>query len=167
MSQGARGQLMGEMTMAPGKPLRSGGGADLGRMGITKRVTNDTPADTALPVVGWLVAVNGPCRGRDLRIVEGTNTIGRGLTNDICITWDATISREKNSAITYNSDERKFYITHLYGHGATRLNGRDVSGGDRELANYAKVTIGNSAFLFVALCGPHFNWGGGPGMAYG
>ena len=129
-----------------------------GRFSPTVRVSKDTPAGSPLPVVGWLVAVDGPCRGTELRLVEGTNRIGRGDHNDVCIRWDNTISADANSAITYNSDDRKFYIAHLYGHGRTKLNNRDVSGGDRELTSLDKVTIGSSNFVFVGLCGPRFDW---------
>ena len=47
-------------------------------------------------VVGWLVAVSGPCRGTDYRIHTGYNYIGREA-GDICIRGDSTISAEKDA----------------------------------------------------------------------
>ena len=35
------------------------------------------------PVVGWLVAVDGPEKGRDFRIVTGRNAIGRSLGAEV------------------------------------------------------------------------------------
>ena len=43
-------------------------------MGKTQYVDSSTPAGAPAPVVGWLVAVSGPCRGTDYRIHTGTTT---------------------------------------------------------------------------------------------
>ncbi len=46
-------------------------------MSRTQFVDSSTPAGAPVPVVGWLVAVEGPCRGTDYRIHTGYNYIGR------------------------------------------------------------------------------------------
>lgn len=46
-----------------------------GRMQETQSVDPSTPAGTSSPVVGWLVALDGPCRGTDYRIRVGYTTM--------------------------------------------------------------------------------------------
>ena len=60
---------------------------------------------------GWLVAVEGPCRGTDYRIHTGYNYIGREA-GDICIRGDSTISAQRDANVTYVPQTREFYIAH-------------------------------------------------------
>src|SRR5215813_9514862 len=52
------------------------------------------------PVVGWLVCVEGPDRGRDYRIRSQRNFIGRDTRMDISIAGDSQISRENHAVIS-------------------------------------------------------------------
>ena len=84
------------------------------RMHDTMSVDPHTPAGAPSPVVGWLVAINGPCRGNDYRLRVGYNYIGR-VSGDICIHGDATISAERDSSVTYVPQTKGFYIAHELG----------------------------------------------------
>ncbi len=130
------------------------------RMSHTQFVDVDTPAGAPAPVVGWLVAVDGPCRGTDYRIHTGYNYIGRE-TGDICIKGDATISAEKDANVTYVPQTRRFYIAHELGKNVLLVNNLPVIGGGLELHNYDRITIGTTQLLFVGLCGEQFSWGDG------
>lgn len=109
------------------------------------------------PVVGWLVAMNGPCAGTDYRLHAGYNFIGRDR-GDICIHGDPAISKEKDSCINYDQRGRAFYLTHENGINQTLLNNRSVMREAAELYQYDIVTIGQTNFLFMPLCGRNFNW---------
>ncbi|MDO5133336.1 MAG: FHA domain-containing protein [Eubacteriales bacterium] len=109
------------------------------------------------PVVGWLVALNGPCRGTDYRILPGYNTIGRER-GDICVHGDPTISKERDACINYDSRNRTFYVTHENGMNQTLLNDRAVRKEEVELFEYDVLTIGQTKLLFIPLCGDRFNW---------
>ena len=109
------------------------------------------------PVVGWLVALNGPCRGTDYRIHSGYNFIGRER-GDICIHGDPTISKERDTCINYDSRNRTFYVTHENGMNQTLLNERAVRKEEAELYDYDVLTIGQTKLLFMSLCGDKFNW---------
>lgn len=53
------------------------------------------------PVVGWLVCIKGPSRGRDYRIRSGRNGIGRSDAMDVPIAGDDTVSRENHAFLVY------------------------------------------------------------------
>lgn len=129
-------------------------------MNQTQFVDADTPAGAPVPVVGWLVAVDGPCRGTDYRIHTGYNYIGREV-GDICIKGDATISAEKDANVTYVPQTKRFYIAHELGKNVLLVNDLPVIGGGVELHNYDRITIGTTQLVFVGLCGEQFNWADG------
>ncbi len=109
------------------------------------------------PVVGWLVCVDGPEKGRDYRVHAQNNYIGRAKTNDICIPGDPTISRERHAIVAYDLRSRAFYFAPcggasiVYCNGAPVFNNVQINQGDR-------VEIGQCTFLFVPLCGESFQW---------
>lgn len=127
-------------------------------MSKTQFVDSSTPAGAPVPVVGWLVAVEGPCRGTDYRIHTGYNYIGREA-GDICIRGDNTISAEKDANVTFVPQTKKFYIAHEQGKNVLLVNDLPVIGGSVELQNYDMVTIGTTKLMFVGLCGEKFSWG--------
>ncbi|MGM9619739.1 MAG: hypothetical protein ACI3W8_07905 [Oscillospiraceae bacterium] len=127
------------------------------RMGKTQFVDSSTPAGAPAPVVGWLVAVEGPCRGTDYRIHTGYNYIGREA-GDICIRGDSTISAEKDANVTYVPQTRQFYIAHELGKNVLLVNNMPVIGGSTQLHNYDRITIGTTQLVFVSLCGEQFSW---------
>lgn len=110
-----------------------------------------------LPCVGWVVAIEGPNRGRDYRIHSGYNYLGR-KTGDIVISGDDTISGERDASITYVYQTKKFYIAHENGRNVLLANNIPVVGGGTELHNFDIITIGNTKLIFIALCGENFNW---------
>src|SRR5665647_2810493 len=62
------------------------------------------------PVVGWLVCIKGPSRGRDYRIRSGRNGIGRSEAMDVQIAGDDTVSRENHAFLVYEPRKRIFSI---------------------------------------------------------
>lgn len=128
------------------------------RMSKTQFVDVSTPSGAPVPVVGWLVAVEGPCRGTDYRIHTGYNYIGREV-GDICIHGDNTISAEKDANVTYVPQTKRFYIAHELGKNVLLVNDLPVIGGSMELHNYDRITIGTTQLVFVGLCGEQFSWG--------
>lgn len=127
-------------------------------MSKTQFIDSSTPAGSPVPVVGWLVAVEGPCRGTDYRIHTGYNYIGREA-GDICIHGDNTISAQKDANVTFVPQTKKFYIAHEQGKNVLLVNDMPVIGGSMELHNYDLVTIGTTKLIFVGLCSEKFSWG--------
>lgn len=113
--------------------------------------------DGMTPVVGWLVCISGPSKGRDYRIHEDNNYIGRAAHMDICINGDNTISRENHAILAYDTREKLYYFAPGSGRGIVRLNGRAVLM-MTELKAYDRIEIGKSILMFVPLCGEQFSW---------
>lgn len=128
---------------------------------------SDDPFDPTIPladegttgkeVVGWLVAVSGPCKGEDFRIHNGYNYIGRE-EGQIIITGDMNISRRRDSAVLFDEISSQFHIGHVEGQNMLRLNGAPVIS-TVQMHNYDRISIGKTELVFVGLCGENFTWG--------
>lgn len=108
------------------------------------------------PVVGWLVCIEGSCRGSDFRIHAGYNYIGRE-TGDIHIRGDQQISRKNHAMVAYDSSERVYYVGPSAGRNLIKVNGKTVLGAV-EIHNYDVISIGTTKLMFVGLCGEQFGW---------
>ena len=150
-----QGQYFAGMT----EPAEIPGNSFSDQMKPTEFFDPSTPEGMPSPVVGWLVAVGGPCRGTDYRIHTGFNYIGRNY-GDICINGDNTISGEKDSVVAYIPQTNKFYIAHELGKNPILVNSIPVIGGSVELHDYDVVTIGSTTLRFVGFCGEEFTWEG-------
>lgn len=110
-----------------------------------------------LPVVGWLVCIEGPEKGKDYRIHAGYNSIGRSYSMDIVLKYDNNISREKDCYVGYDQQEKEFFFGHDNGRNIIRVNGKRVNG-STDLKSYDILSIGSCKYMFVALCGEQFDW---------
>lgn len=110
-----------------------------------------------MPVVGWLVCIDGPEKGRDYRIHPENNYIGRHESNDICIRGDEKVSRERHVMVVYDSEDRMFYLGAPAGTNIVRLNGKPVLEA-KELHAYDIITIGSTKLMFAPFCGERFGW---------
>lgn len=111
------------------------------------------------PVVGWLVCISGPMRGRDFRIRAGYNYIGR-QTGDIILPDDNQVSRQKHAMIAYDSMDHTYVFGPVDGKNLVRVNNKTVFNA-AEIHNYDVLTLGTSHLMFVGLCGSHFDWNEG------
>ena len=110
------------------------------------------------PVVGWLVVVKGPGKGRGLRLGYGSNSIGRGQTDRVNLDFgDDQISRSNHAVVTYDPRGRKYYVQHGGGTNLTYLEDAPVLA-PTELPALSHIAIGNTVLRFVPLCGDAFDW---------
>jgi len=109
------------------------------------------------PVVGWLVCIEGPDRGRDYRIHSEKNFIGRSPSMNICIQNDESVSRENHASVSYNHKKRSFKIHPGSSRGLVYLNGEDVDV-PTELKMYDVIELGQTKLVFIPFCGEKFNW---------
>ncbi len=110
-----------------------------------------------MPAVGWLVCIEGNNRGRDYRLHAGYNTIGKNPGNDIAISGDDTVSRERHAVIAYDQEENLFFFAPQNGVNLLRLNGKVLMMASEIKANDI-LTIGKSRFIFIPLCSENFRW---------
>lgn len=108
-------------------------------------------------VTGWLVCVNGKKRGKDFRIHSEKNFIGRSKSNDICLDFDETVSRECSAILTYDSRTNKFWLQYGDGKGIIYLNDNLVLV-PAELKDNDIITVGKTELMFMSFCNGNFKW---------
>ena len=109
------------------------------------------------PVVGWLVCIEGPERGRDYRIRSEKNSLGRSESMDICISADVTISRENHAFVVFNPKKLTFRVQAGESRGLVYLNEEEVLT-YAELQPYDIIEVGQTKLMFVPFCGGNFQW---------
>jgi hypothetical protein len=145
----------------PTRPVGGGDGLTRGARDLSEGRTVawwDKEKTGTNPVVGWLVAISGPNKGRDYRIYSEGNSIGRAPENKIAIQGDETISRDKHAILFYDplSEDAAYHI-HTGGGPMVYLNGKAVYQ-PTPLKAYDIITLGNTKLLFVPLCNERFQW---------
>ena len=109
------------------------------------------------PVVGWLVCVEGPERGRDYRIRSEKNFIGRAPMMDICIAGDSTISRDKHATLVFEPKKQQFWLMPGESSGLVYLNG-DIVHSATEMNPNDMLELGKSRFVLVTFVNDKFRW---------
>jgi hypothetical protein len=118
-------------------------------------ISKDKDGRSFDPVVGWLVCIEGPDKGKDYRILKGNSSIGRGATAQIRILGDSSISKEDAANIPISPNPRKFSFD------GGRNEKPDLNSTTyvvlpherRELKAYDRILIGSSVLLFIPFCG--------------
>lgn len=110
------------------------------------------------PVAGWLVVVDRPGTGTDLRIGIGQNVVGRDPENRIGLAFgDRKISRRDHLRVNYDHERRVFSVVPGTSANLAYLNGTAIE--QRcVLAAGDTIRIGRTTLRFVAFCGDDFNW---------
>jgi len=96
----------------PGATVRVGAGAKVGK---------------TEPVVGWLVCLEGPDKGKDFRLHNEKNYIGRAPMNDVVIEGDQTVSRERHGVVVFDPKKQVFWALPGDASGLVYLNGEIVN----------------------------------------
>ena len=109
------------------------------------------------PVCGWVVCVKGPRRGKDYKVMDGKNFVGRADDMDIQILGDNKISRRNHCVIVYDDKQGKTVMLPGDSNGIVYLNGEAVYT-PTQLQQYDVIEMGDSQFLFMPFCGDHFKW---------
>ncbi|HZH11717.1 MAG TPA: FHA domain-containing protein [Microvirga sp.] len=110
------------------------------------------------PVVGWLVVVEGPGKGRSLEIGVGANSLGRDASQRIRIDFgDPYISRDKHAVLIYDPRSRRFFLQSGDVRNLTYIND-DLVLTPSELKGGETIVAGQTHLRFVPFCGPSFNW---------
>lgn len=107
-------------------------------------------------VTGWIVCVDGPDKGRDYRLHQGYNRVGRGMNMDICPENDLLISRSNHCSIVYEEKKNQFYFIPEPGQ-ISYLN-QNLAETVSQLKTGDTFQIGKSEFEFVAFCREGRRW---------
>ncbi len=109
------------------------------------------------PVVGWLVCVKGEYKGESFSLKSGRNNIGRALTMDVALAQEKTVSRERHASITYDPQQKRFFVQSGESRGLTYLN-NELLMTFKELKKGDVIMLGSCELLFYPLCGEDFLW---------
>ena len=139
-------------------------GGDKTKVAMPGPVATDKDAEPKFssgvdPVVGWLVVIDGPGRGRAVQLGPGANSIGRDPSERAAFAFgDDQISSKAHANIMYDEDERAFFIAHVSGTNLTRLNGTLV-GNLTPIKSGDIVQLGKKTKArFMAFCDATFDW---------
>ncbi len=126
--------------------------------GVTRRVGQAaaTPGK-ADPVVGWLVCLDGPDRGRDYRLHAEKNFVGRSPAMDVCIAGDDTVSREKHGVIIFDPKKEVFWALPGDSSGLVYLNG-DIVHSPTQVKRDDILEIGQTKLVLIPFCGEKYSW---------
>ncbi|CAM3063336.1 FHA domain-containing protein [Streptobacillus ratti] len=109
------------------------------------------------PVVGWLVCISGSEKGKDYRLINERNFIGRSSEMNVCIESDKTIARKNHCSITYNPKQRVFVISPGESSGLVYLQGKALYE-SKQILNLDIIEMGENKFIFIEFCGMNFDW---------
>jgi len=141
------GPIAGELVPSPAGP----------KPGVTRRIGQDTAPGKADPVVGWLVCLEGPDRGRDFRLHSEKNFIGRSPAMDVCILSDDTVSREKHGVVIFDPKKQVFWALPGDSSGLVYLNGEIVHT-PTQLNAHDVLEIGQTKLALIPFCGDRYTW---------
>ena len=117
-----------------------------------------TPPTVPLePVVGWLVAMQGPERGRDFRLRAERNFVGRGPENDVVIADDPRVSRLRHAIVTFEPRKRVFYLSPGDASGLVYLND-ELLDETVPIGPPDVIEIGDTPLKLVPFVTADFNW---------
>lgn len=113
--------------------------------------------DNNLRVTGWLVCTKGCVVGRDFRLHNGWNYIGRDESLDINLN-DQRVDRRPMVKVAYDDRSRSFTIAPCEGaKNLAYLNGGALFG-PAQFKAYDRLQIGESVLMLVPLCSSEFTW---------
>jgi hypothetical protein len=150
------------MASNPGPAVSEYKGATAMRPPVAKTqfLRSDAAAESAEtdPVAGWVVVVKGPGRGGFRPVYVGMNSVGRDPSQRISLSFgDESISREEHAFITYDEEQRRFYLQHGGKANLVRLGKQPVLV-PTELKPNDLIRVGRTTLRFVGCCGPDFSW---------
>jgi hypothetical protein len=157
------GTVIGRTRLMSGHEQSLAGGGVSGATPTTNMTQPKTqyihgPSVDSDPVAGWVVVVRGPGSGNFRPVFVGMNSIGRDFDQRVSLSFgDESISREEHAFITYDEEQRCFYLQHGGKSNLVRLGGHPVLS-PTELKPNDLIRIGRTTLLFVPCCGPEFSW---------
>ncbi|MCR5162099.1 MAG: FHA domain-containing protein, partial [Lachnospiraceae bacterium] len=114
------------------------------------------------PIVGWLVAIDGPDMGRDFKLFADKNYIKRAqygnvTTRDILLN-DETVSRNNHAVVAFYAATEQFFCAGGDARELFSLNNEPVLE-TRILKKGDILTVGKTKLMFVPFCGEMYHWG--------
>jgi hypothetical protein len=129
----------------------------LPKPGATRRAGAETMGAKNDPVVGWLVCLAGPDRGRDFRLHAEKNFIGRSPLMDVCVAGDETVSRDKHATVIFDPKKQTFWTLPGDASGLVYLNG-DIVHSPAQMQSDDVLEVGHTKLVLIPFCGEKYTW---------
>jgi Inner membrane component of T3SS, cytoplasmic domain len=129
----------------------------LPKLGATRRADVETSGGKNDPVVGWLVCLVGPDRGRDFRLHAEKNFIGRSPAMDVCLAGDETVSRERHAMVIFDPKKQVFWAIPGDASGLVYLNG-DIVHSPTQMQRDDVLEVGRTKLALIPFCGEKYTW---------
>jgi hypothetical protein len=123
----------------------------------TRRVGVEAIGPKNDPVVGWLVCLAGPDRGRDFRLHAEKNFIGRSPAMDVCVAGDDAVSRERHALVIFDPKKQVFWAVPGDSSGLVYLNG-DIVHAPTQMQQEDVLEVGRTKLVLIPFCGEKYNW---------
>jgi len=125
--------------------------------GATKRVGAEAVGAKDDPVVGWLVCLAGPDRGRDFRLHSEKNFVGRAPSMDVCVARDESVSRERHAMVIFDPKKQVFWSVPGDAAGLVYLNGEIVHSPTQMRCDDI-LEVGQTKLVLIPFCGEKYSW---------
>ncbi|MBQ2952301.1 MAG: hypothetical protein IJE07_01955 [Clostridia bacterium] len=113
--------------------------------------------DGAMRVTGWLVCTKGSAVGKDFRLHNGWNYIGRDPALDISLP-DQRIDSAPMVKVAYDDRSRSFTVAPCEGaKNLAYLSGGALFGA-MQFKAYDRLQLGETEVMLVPLCSEAFSW---------
>lgn len=108
-------------------------------------------------MVGWLVCLTGPDRGRDFRLHAEKNFVGRAPSMDVCLASDETVSRERHAIVIFDPKRQTFWALPGEASGLVYLNG-DIVHSPTQMQRDDIIEVGQTKLTLIPFCGEKYSW---------
>ena len=110
---------------------------------------------------GWLVVLDGPARGQDLRLGEGRNFLGVDAAGDPAVLDANSPLAVRRGIVVYDPQDNNWCALPGSSNELCTLNGKSLIE-KMPLTAGDTFAVGGAQLRFVPLCGPEFNWNAAP-----
>lgn len=114
-----------------------------------------------VPVAGWLVVLDGPARGQDLRLGEGRNFLGVDAAGNPAVLDANSPLAVRRGIVVYDPQDNNWCALPGSSNELCTLNGKSLIE-KMPLTAGDTFAVGGAQLRFVPLCGPEFNWNAAP-----
>lgn len=110
------------------------------------------------PVVGWIVCIEGPDKGKDYRLHSGNNFVGRSGSADVTLSGKY-VSSENHFCISYDKRHDRYFAAMGVGQEMVYLNEEPLAGANAVQIKHGDIIeVGKTKLMFIPLCGEKFHW---------
>lgn len=126
---------------------------------VMEKTMRLTPEDMQIePVVGWIVCIEGPDKGKDYRLHSGNNFVGRSGAMDVTLSGKY-VSSENHFCVSYDKRHDRYFAAMGVGQEMVYLNEEPLAGANAVQIKHGDVIeIGKTKLMFIPLCGEKFHW---------